>query len=122
MWLRYYYRKAPYTEYINNSEILTLVLAVQLFAWTFIKWRETSTTLAYLDKNFEAGQDKSYDVADSEDFEQSYPFTGNHEARCYIPGPMMQTPDHNYEYSTCEHCRVVPHVVDINGDLRCMGL
>jgi hypothetical protein len=46
-WLRYFYpfgEGEPYTAYFNNSEVLSILLALEMIAWTCLKVREKSET------------------------------------------------------------------------------
>ena len=57
--LRYYRAHnegAPYTTYVNNSEILTGLLALQVAAWTYCKMRENAKTLGDIEKGAAALQ------------------------------------------------------------------
>jgi len=57
--LRYYHphnEGAPYTTYINNSEILTGLLALQVAAWTCCKMRENVKILGDIEKGAAALQ------------------------------------------------------------------
>jgi len=57
--LRYYHphnEGAPYTTYINNSEILTGLLALQVAAWTYCKMRENAKMLGDVEKGAAALQ------------------------------------------------------------------
>lgn len=57
--LRYYYPHnecAPYTIYINNSEVLTGPLALEVAAWTCCKLRENVKTLEDVEKGAAALQ------------------------------------------------------------------
>jgi hypothetical protein len=49
IWLRYYLENGPYTPYINNSEILTLVLLVQTGIYTFARMRTHVTFIKITD-------------------------------------------------------------------------
>jgi len=57
--LRYHHphnESAPYTTYINNSEILTELLALQVTAWTYCKMREKVEILGDVEKGAAALQ------------------------------------------------------------------
>jgi hypothetical protein len=57
-WLRYGYEfgdGAPYTAYVNNSEILTMLLVLQLGAWTWVQVRMREEVALEAEEKMEEG-------------------------------------------------------------------
>ena len=55
IWLRYYIENGPYTLYINNSEIFTLVLLLQMAVYTYARMRTHVTFVRDADDDEEEG-------------------------------------------------------------------
>ena len=47
IWLRYFYENGPYTAHMNNSELLTILLAIQMSIYSYER-QHTRVKLHYI--------------------------------------------------------------------------